>query len=308
MNNYYKGTSGGWKKYDQNPVLGGNLGTCFDISVIKQADLYKMFFSWRPKKCVAVCESLNGLQWSEPRICIDPRSTEQGWEDDINRPTVIVRDGVYHMWYTGQFLPGEAGGTSHIFYARSLNGFDFERVQETPVLYPWEEWEKNAVMNPDAMWDEDAREYKMWYCGGEQYEPNAIGYASSPDGIHWTKHRDNPVFQADADSAWERHKVAGCNVRIIDGQYVLFYIGYHNENYAQIGIARSPDGIRDWQRHPKNPVIAPDPGGWDADACYKPCVLFDGEKWLMWYNGRNSFFEQIGVAFHDGIDLEFDVE
>ena len=30
----------------------------------------------------------------------------------------------------------------------------------------------------------------MWYSGGEQYEPDAIGYATSKDGIDWTKCRD----------------------------------------------------------------------------------------------------------------------
>ena len=37
----------------------------------------------------------------------------------------------------------------------------------------------------------------MWYSGGEQNEPNAIGYATSPDGLTWTKHGSNPVFVPD---------------------------------------------------------------------------------------------------------------
>ena len=40
-------------------------------------------------------------------------------------------------------------------------------------------WEKVAVMNPHVIWDAQAGLYKMWYSGGEQYEPNAIGYATS---------------------------------------------------------------------------------------------------------------------------------
>jgi hypothetical protein len=38
-------TAAGWVKYAQNPVLGGDLGTCFDISVLKDADTYRMCFS-----------------------------------------------------------------------------------------------------------------------------------------------------------------------------------------------------------------------------------------------------------------------
>jgi hypothetical protein len=38
-------TAAGWVKYANNPVLGGDLGTCFDISVLKDADTYRMCFS-----------------------------------------------------------------------------------------------------------------------------------------------------------------------------------------------------------------------------------------------------------------------
>ena len=50
-------------------------------------------------------------------------------------------------------------------------------------------------MCPNVIWDESARLFRMWYSGGDQYEPDAIGYAFSTDGLHWTKHPGNPVFQ-----------------------------------------------------------------------------------------------------------------
>ena len=49
----------------------------------------------------------------------------------------------------------------------------------------------------------------MWYSGGEQNEPNAIGYATSSDGLTWKKYERNPVFSAEPKNLWERHKVAG---------------------------------------------------------------------------------------------------
>ena len=54
-------TSAGWRKYEQNPVLGGKLGTCFDVSVLKEGDKYRMWFSWRPKKSIALVESRDGI-------------------------------------------------------------------------------------------------------------------------------------------------------------------------------------------------------------------------------------------------------
>ena len=50
-------TAGGWRKYEKNPVLGGALGTCFDVSVLREGDKYRMWFSWRPKQSIALVES-----------------------------------------------------------------------------------------------------------------------------------------------------------------------------------------------------------------------------------------------------------
>jgi hypothetical protein len=85
----------------------------------------------------------------------------------------------------------------------------------------------------------------------------------------------------------------------------MFYIGFADRDRAQIGLARSKDGITDWQRHPANPIIRPGKGQWDADAVYKPYAIFDGRRWLLWYNGRRGGVEQIGVAIHEGEDLGF---
>src|SRR5262249_391262 len=76
-------TAAGWRKYEKNPVLGGTLGTCFDISVLREDKRYRMWFSWRPKQSIALVESRDGLAWGEPRIVLGPRKTS-GWEDDLN--------------------------------------------------------------------------------------------------------------------------------------------------------------------------------------------------------------------------------
>lgn len=85
----------------------------------------------------------------------------------------------------------------------------------------------------------------------------------------------------------------------------MFYIGFRNENYAQIGMARSADGISGWERSKLNPIIAPDEGKWDSDACYKPFVLFTGGEWKLWYNGRSGSKEQIGMAILRSPDINF---
>lgn len=305
MEKFCTGTQGGWKKYEENPVLGGSYGTCFDISVLEDGDVIRMYFSWRDKGSVALVESTDGIHWSEPIICLGPRATEKGWEDEINRPVVVKRENIYHMWYTGQYKPGMADGNSYLFYATSEDGVKFKRMSEEPVMFPEFEWEKVAVMCPHVIWDEENQVYKMWYSAGEQYEPNAIGYAESSDGYHWKKYEGNPIFAADPKNEWEKHKAAACQVIKRKDGYLMFYIGYHNEDYAQIGMAFSENGITDWKRSAQNPIIAPDPGCFDGEACYKPYVIQRDGKWMLWYNGRKGHKEQIGMATYEGADVLF---
>ena len=299
------GTKGNWKKYEKNPLIGGSYGSCFDIAVLDEGEEIYMYFSWRNEKSIALVKSRDGIHWTEPEICIGPRKTKEGWEDDLNRPAVVKKDGIYHMWYTGQYKAGQADGSSHLFYATSKDGVKFERVSESPVMAPELEWEKVAVMCPHVLWDRERHVYRMWYSGGEQYEPTAIGYAESSDGINWKKYEENPIFYADPSREWEKHKAAGCQVFIKDEYFYMFYIGYHNEDYAQIGMARSRDGITNWERSSLNPIIAPEEEGFDCEACYKPFTIYRDGKWMLWYNGRKGNLEQIALVTHEGYDFEF---
>jgi len=293
-------TSAGWKKYHGNPVIGGQYGTVFDVAVLQESQRFLLWGSWRPKKSLALFGSSDGIHWSEPVIVLGP-NPETSWEENINRPVVVKRDGLYHLWYTGQ-----ANGKSFIGYATSPNGLNFVRQSKTPVLAPEQPWEKTSVMCPDVLWDPSLGKYRMWYSGGDQYEPDAIGYATSGDGLHWTRHNPNPIFTPDRSIAWEQYKVTACQVVQHSGAFYMFYIGFRDIDHAQIGVAQSVNGISGWRRHPANPIIRAEPGNWDGDACYKPFAILDGDRWLLWYNGRHKTLEQIGLAVHKGESLGFE--
>ncbi len=292
-------TSGRWEKWPGNPVLGGNLGTCFDISVLKEGAIFRMWFSWRPKNSIAVVESKDGIHWSKPVIVLGPNE-QSGWEYVVNRPVVIRKGNRYLMWYTGQ-----ANGHSAIGFADSSDGVHWNRLSAKPVLSPDSKWEGVALMCPDVLWDTKANEYKMWYSGGEQSEPNAIGYAVSKDGLNWKRHVGNPIFRPAKKNKWEQDRVTACQVIKDNGCYIMFYIGFEDVSYAQIGLARSRNGVTDWQRFKNNPIIWSRrfPHDWDFDAVYKPYTIFDKNRWLLWYNGRKGDREQIGLAIHEGREL-----
>jgi predicted GH43/DUF377 family glycosyl hydrolase len=290
-------TAAGWRKAPESPVLGGDLGTCFDISVLREGGKYRMWFSWRPRKSIALAESSDGVRWSRPVIVLGPRPGT-GWEDDMNRPVVVRDGGAYRIWYTGQ-----ARGRSSIGAASSPDGRTWMRTGDRPVLSPELPWEKVAVMCPHV--ERDGSGWRMWYSGGDNFEPDAIGHATSPDGLAWTKDPANPIFRPDPASEWEKDRVTACQAIRLDGWWILFYIGFSDKDHARIGVARSRDGIRGWERHPENPILRPGAGRWDGDAVYKPYAILDGDRWLLWYNGRKGGVEQIGLAVHEGRDLGF---
>jgi beta-xylosidase len=300
---YKYGTRGGWQNYERNPVLGDEYGTCFDMSVIQDDGKFKMWFSWRPKACIAYTESRDGLAWSEPVEVLRPDPASSWDNDEENRPSVIKKDGKYLMWYSGQMNPYTNEGISVIGYAESDDGLHWIRNRE-PVMKPDQKWETKAIMCPHVLYEEDSNLFKMWYSGGGNHEPDAIGYAESRDGKIWNKPVQSAVLTPIPSNPWERSKVAACHVLKHDDWYYMFYIGFIHVDRASIGLARSRDGIRNWERHPENPLIAPLKGGWSDKAVYKPYVLKLTEKWIMWYNGamyipddKELVIEQIGVAY-----------
>ena len=108
---------GEWTKHAGGPVLGGpDMGTCFDVFALTEEEEYRLYFSWRPRKSLAVVMGTDGIHWSDTHIILAPK-LETGWEDDLNRNAVVKRDGLYHMWYCGQ-----ARGYTKIGYATSLDG------------------------------------------------------------------------------------------------------------------------------------------------------------------------------------------
>lgn len=295
-------TAGGWVLDPHNPVLGGALGPCFDPFILKQGDRYKMWFSWRRQHAIGYAESPNGYRWSSPRIVLTPDPAVAG-QIDVNRSSVLVRDGRYHLWYTGQSVE-----QSQIYYATSPDGLAWTRSSAQPVLAPAFHWEKSAVMCPDVLWDDEKSEFRMYYSAGEQFEPDCIALATSADGIAWTK-REQPILNADPNSPWETAKVAGADVHKLDGWYYLFYIGFADLHHANIGVARSRDGISGWQKHPANPILRA-PGmlnlfAWNRDAIYKPSAVREEDKWVLFFNARRRDTEQIGMAMHNGVELGF---
>ncbi|MCB0289923.1 MAG: T9SS type A sorting domain-containing protein [Calditrichaeota bacterium] len=175
------------------------------------------------------------------------------------------------------------------------------------------EWDAGRVNNADINFD--GVTYQMWFTGDAGANTGKIGYASSTDGISWTKYNDpattsapfaesDPVLTPTA-SGWDS-VVTVLPVVIVDNtinEYKMWYAGSGEGTGGGIGYATSTDGIS-WDKHGTGPVMPlGEPGKWDDGLVAPGAVIVEGSTYKMWYSGARALpYFQIGYATSsDGI-------
>lgn len=206
----------------------------------------------------------------------------------IHQSIVISDAGEYKMWYRGWDLTSNSFGL-----ATSPDGVTWIKHANSPMLTPTEDWEDGDLGHPHVI--KDGAIYKMWYAPNNR----AVGYATSSDGINWTKYAENPILEG-TPGAWDKDGIsAPFVIKFGPNDYRMWY---QDGNYAKIGYATSSDGIN-WTKHP-DPVLTQGPrDAWDDERVSDPNILFDGVTYHMWYTGQDGSTLRIGYASSpDGIN------
>jgi len=114
---------------------------------------------------------------------------------------------------------------------------DWKRKVQEPILAPrGNGFESAGVFNPAVV--KRSREYVMLYRAQDRNGTSRVGYASSLDGIHFTR-RSEPVLIPETDYEKEGG-VEDPRVVRIGNLYYLTYTGY-NKHDAQLCLATSKD-------------------------------------------------------------------
>jgi len=169
-----------------------------------------------------------------------------------------------------------------------------------PVLTPGPagEWDEGFAAIPSVLFDGST--YHLWY-NNYNYVANSIdkiGYATSNDGLTWTKYDDltttNPPYSLSdpvltpGPGNYDNVAVGNHCVRKFNNIYHMWYTGDNhpagNQGYS-ICHATSSDGIH-WSKDTLNPVLEVGSNGeWDDALIFAPSVVFDGSIYHMWYSG-----------------------
>ncbi len=297
-------------KYAENPILPlGDPGEWDDgnaafASVLFDGSIYQMWYSgskqpnYVPRR-IGYATSFDGFNWNKhaqnPVIPLGVAGQFDAF--DVWIPMVLFDGSHYEMWYTG-----DASGNFDwsIGYATATDPAQWTK-HSGPVLTTGNpgEWDDDYTAIPIVIHSDSL--YRMWYTGNSASGIWQTGYATSIDGIIWSKHSGNPVLSVGALGEWDAAGAVASSVIFEDGQYQMWYQGTDDTTHTglkdiAIGFATSPDGIF-WTKDTLNNPILSQGSDWDAVNVWFPRVIKDGNRYRMWYQGRNSNgIDRIGYA------------
>lgn len=136
--------------------------------------------------------------------------------------------------------------------------------------------------------EESPGDYKMWYSGRNSTAAWGIGYATSSDGMSWTKYAGNPVLTGGTGGAWDSLRAMEPTVINVGGTYHMWYTGEKVFPYSSIGHATASNPEGPWTKDAGNPVFTGSAGTWDANEVYAPTVIPNGGAYEMFYSGNNG--------------------
>ncbi len=185
------------------------------------------------------------------------RGPDGAWDHyAADNPFVLIDGKTFYCFYEGQDKPFPEGGHEQIGLAVSRDGVHWEKSPHNPILRvgPAGAWDNLAAKIPVAI--RHAGQFHLFYSGRDG-RAKQIGFATSRDLIHWTKHPGNPVLRS-RPGEWDALlSTMPAPVYQLDGRYYLLFRGMKSFYREQgLGVAVSDDLVH-WRRFQNEPVMSP---------------------------------------------------
>ncbi len=203
-------------------------------------------------------------------------SPSPGWSPAWTiAPDVLYENGIYKMWYQGC-----TSSVCSIGYATSSDGTTWTPYAGNPVLASNSSSWDTSIALPRVI--HDGTVYRMWYAGNGPLAIR-IGYATSSDGIHWTKYSTWPVFNG--TMAWDSGAANTPAVVKVGTLFVMYFSGTNGSGgYSySMGRATSGDGVH-WTEYSGNPVLVAH-GGWEGNRVHPSWFSVAASGYDLYYSG-----------------------
>lgn len=260
----------------------------------------------RPTKCIWRSE---GPVWEQPsswRHAVKPVGVA-----DVRDQTLYYWQDRYGHLFVSLCVPGDKLQALSVEHRPEL-----ERHAGNPIISPraGHAWESKATFNPAAVY-ENGRVHVMYRAIGDS-DLSVLGYASSPDGIHFDERLSDPAYapregyegknvshdgipnQYQSGGTW-----GGCEdprLTRIGDRYYMTYVAYNGWNYPRVALTSI--AVKDFLAHrwkwKKAVLLSP------SNEVHKNWVLFP-EK----IKGRHALMHSISpdilIEYFDSLeDLE----
>lgn len=179
------------------------------------------------------------------------------------------------------------------------------RLSTEPIISPiGDTFESAGTFNPSVV-KEDGK-FVMLYRAQDRKGTSSLGYATSDDGIHFTR-RPEPVLVSEAP--YEKGGgVEDPRLQKIGDTYYLTYTGYNNvdaktvdEGNAQLCLATSTDLI---QWHRQGVIIPSYKGKWNVKWTKSGAIVpekINGKYWMYYLGDAQGKGQQMGIAYSDDL-------
>lgn len=248
---------------------GDSCGNIYAPDIIFDDGIYKMWYGGQSSSghdSIHFATSADCVTWVKHGTVIPT-----GVNNHVNDPSVVKVNGTYYMYYS----VAPVAELDEIWLATSNNSISW--TIHGQVIGPAATgWDSLKVGRPTVL--HEGGVFKMWFDGSEedpanpgQIKPGSgrhVGYATSANGVTWTKWPGNPIFN---------HSGA-IDVEHLDGKYVV--------------VEESGTGI--WWRTGTNETSFDSTSHvlfrnvnttFDAHGHVTPFIMVEGGKWVATYTG-----------------------
>jgi predicted GH43/DUF377 family glycosyl hydrolase len=247
-----------WTRYEQ-PVLEPRPGN-WDSNgvgspeVILDGDTLKMWYvnvtPSGPGKDIGYATSVDGINWDRLDAPVLQGGNSAEWDGSflLGAGSIIKEDNIYKMWYLGGNGTFPNPAVIQTGMATSTDGINWMKYDDPSTANPPFQLSDPVLKVGTPGSFDDIRAlgdgvlltesgYEMWYTG-EKDSPRiqAIGYATSTDGIEWQKYEQNPVLSSSGNWAYE---FTAPSVIKDSSQYRMWFTGFSSGPVGRIGYATS---------------------------------------------------------------------